>query len=125
MIHAATMAYRGHAIVLPAAGGTGKTSTAAKLMRREGWSFMGDDWAFLAEDATLLGYAKPMYNSFAAASKDLLVQAGPAAEGSYVSSMRVVMRPPTGWRAGRRRYDGWTRAARSGRPRPRCCGQSG
>jgi hypothetical protein len=61
MIHAATMAYRGHAIVLPAAGGTGKTSTAAKLMRREGWSFMGDDWAFLAEDATLLGYAKPMF----------------------------------------------------------------
>lgn len=61
MIHAATMAYRGHAIALPAAGGTGKTSTAAKLMRREGWSFMGDDWAFLAEDATMLGYAKPMF----------------------------------------------------------------
>lgn len=61
MFHAATMAYRGHAIALPAAGGTGKTSTAAKLMRREGWSFMGDDWAFLAEDATLLGYAKPMF----------------------------------------------------------------
>jgi hypothetical protein len=61
MIHAATMAYRGHAIALPAAGGTGKTSTAAKLMRREGWSFMGDDWAFLAEDAKLLGYAKPMF----------------------------------------------------------------
>ena len=61
MIHAATMAYRGHAIALPAAGGTGKTSTAAKLMRRDGWSFMGDDWAFLAEDATLLGYAKPMF----------------------------------------------------------------
>ncbi|MHC6229011.1 hypothetical protein ACX5I6_04495 [Arthrobacter sp. MMS24-T111] len=61
MFHAATMAYRGHAIALPAAGGTGKTSTAAKLMRRDGWSFMGDDWAFLAEDATLLGYAKPMF----------------------------------------------------------------
>ncbi|MGN7201899.1 hypothetical protein [Arthrobacter sp. SAFR-044] len=61
MFHAATMAFRGHAIALPAAGGTGKTSTAAKLMRREGWSFMGDDWAFLAEDATLLGYAKPMF----------------------------------------------------------------
>jgi hypothetical protein len=61
MIHAATMAYRGHAIALPAAGGTGKTSTAAKLMRREGWSFMGDDWAFLADDATMLGYAKPMF----------------------------------------------------------------
>ena len=61
MIHAATMAYRGHAIALPAAGGTGKTSTVAKLMRRDGWSFMGDDWAFLTEDATLLGYAKPMF----------------------------------------------------------------
>ncbi|MDN4610563.1 hypothetical protein [Arthrobacter burdickii] len=61
MIHAATMAYRGHAIALPAAGGTGKTSTAAKLMRREGWSFIGDDWAFLSEDAELLGYAKPMF----------------------------------------------------------------
>lgn len=61
MIHAATMAYRGHAIALPAAGGTGKTSTVAKLMRRDGWSFMGDDWAFLSEDAMLLGYAKPMF----------------------------------------------------------------
>ena len=30
-------------------------------MRREGWSFMGDDWAFLAEDAQLLGYEKPMF----------------------------------------------------------------
>ncbi len=30
------MAYRGHAITLPAAGGTGKTSTAAKLMRWKG-----------------------------------------------------------------------------------------
>lgn len=61
MIHAATVAYRGHAIALPAAGGTGKTSTVAKLMRKEGYSFMGDDWAFLADDKTLLGYAKPMF----------------------------------------------------------------
>lgn len=61
MIHAATMAYRGHGIALPAAGGTGKTSTAAKLMRRDGWSFMGDDWAFLADDSTLLGYEKPIF----------------------------------------------------------------
>jgi hypothetical protein len=61
MIHAATLAYRGFAIALPAAGGTGKTSTAAKLMRRDGWSFMGDDWAFLGDDGTLLGYEKPMF----------------------------------------------------------------
>jgi hypothetical protein len=61
MFHAATMAFEGHAIALPAAGGTGKTSTAAKLMRRDGWSFMGDDWAFLTDDATVLGYEKPMF----------------------------------------------------------------
>ncbi|HET7475680.1 MAG TPA: hypothetical protein VFJ97_06595 [Dermatophilaceae bacterium] len=61
MIHAATMVYRGQAIALPAAGGTGKTSTVAKLMKRDGWSFMGDDWAFLAEDGQLLGYEKPMF----------------------------------------------------------------
>jgi hypothetical protein len=61
MIHAATVAYRGHAIALPAAGGTGKTSTVAKLMRKDGYSFMGDDWAFLSDDGQLLGYEKPMF----------------------------------------------------------------
>lgn len=61
MIHAATVAYRGQAIALPAAGGTGKTSTVAKLMRKEGYSFMGDDWAFLSDDMRLLGYEKPMF----------------------------------------------------------------
>jgi branched-chain amino acid transport system substrate-binding protein len=44
----------------------------------------------IAKNAAAVGYAKPVYNSFAAASKDLLVQAGPAAEGSYVSSMRLL-----------------------------------
>jgi branched-chain amino acid transport system substrate-binding protein len=44
----------------------------------------------IARNAAAVGYAKPIYNSFAAASKDLLVQAGPAAEGSYVSSMRLL-----------------------------------
>ncbi|MEO9228444.1 MAG: ABC transporter substrate-binding protein [Devosia sp.] len=44
----------------------------------------------IAKNAAAVGYNKPMYNSFAAASKDLLVQAGPAAEGSYVSSMRLL-----------------------------------
>jgi hypothetical protein len=61
MIHAATVGYRGHGIALPAAGGTGKTSTVAKLMKQPGFSFMGDDWAFLAEDQQLLGYEKPMF----------------------------------------------------------------
>jgi len=44
----------------------------------------------IARNAAAVGYSKPMYNSFAAASKDLLVQAGPAAEGSFVSSMRLL-----------------------------------
>jgi hypothetical protein len=61
MIHAATVGYRGAAIALPAAGGVGKTSTVAKLMRRDGFSFMGDDWAFLSDDHQLLGYEKPMF----------------------------------------------------------------
>jgi len=61
MIHAATVAYRGHAIALPAGGGTGKTSTVAKLLRRGGFSLMGDDWAFLTDDQVLLGYDKPMF----------------------------------------------------------------
>lgn len=61
MIHAATVAYRGRGVCLPAWGGAGKTSTVAKLLRIDGVGFMGDDWAFLREDATLLGYAKPMF----------------------------------------------------------------
>lgn len=60
-IHAATVAYRGHGVCLPAWGETGKTSTIAKLMKRDGFSFMGDDWAFLARDGCLLGYPKPMF----------------------------------------------------------------
>jgi hypothetical protein len=61
MIHAATVAYRGQAIALPAGGGTGKTSTVAKLLRRGGFSLMGDDWAFVTDDRNLLGYDKPLF----------------------------------------------------------------
>jgi hypothetical protein len=61
MIHALTVAYRGHGICMPAWGGTGKTSTMSKLVTMPGFSFMGDDWAFLTDDGQLLGYAKPMF----------------------------------------------------------------
>ncbi len=61
MIHAATVAYRGRGICIPAWGGTGKTSTIAKLLKQDGFSFMGDDWAFLVADGRMLGYAKPMF----------------------------------------------------------------
>jgi hypothetical protein len=46
---------------MPAWGGVGKTSTMAKLLKIPGFSFMGDDWAFLTEDSQLLSYAKPMF----------------------------------------------------------------
>jgi hypothetical protein len=61
MIHAATVDYAGHGVCMPAWGGVGKTSTVAKLVRLEGFAFMGDDWAFLSGDGQLLGYAKPMF----------------------------------------------------------------
>jgi GT2 family glycosyltransferase len=61
MIHAATVSYRGHGIALPAAGGTGKTSTIAKLMKRPEYGFMGDDWAFISGDGRMLGFEKPMF----------------------------------------------------------------
>ncbi len=61
MIHAATVDWRGAGVALPAWGGVGKTSTMAKLVRRPGVGFMGDDWAFLSGTGELLGYAKPMF----------------------------------------------------------------
>src|SRR4051794_37604131 len=39
MVHAAAIEYRGWGINLPAWGGTGKTSTIAKLLRRDGYAF--------------------------------------------------------------------------------------
>ena len=60
MIHAATMSYRGTAIVMAAWGGVGKTSTIAKLIGDPDVEFFGDDWAWVTE-SELLGYAKPMY----------------------------------------------------------------
>ena len=62
MIHAATFEYKGCGIALPAWGGTGKTSALAGLLiGAEVGSFMGDDWAFVDEDARLLGFAKPIF----------------------------------------------------------------
>lgn len=61
MIHAATFTHRGRGVALPAWGGTGKTSTMAKMMRLDGVHFMGDDWAFASQEGELLGYAKPMF----------------------------------------------------------------
>lgn len=61
MIHALTVEYQGHGLCMPAWGGAGKTTTMAKLMKMDGFAFMGDDWAFLTESGDLLGYHKPMF----------------------------------------------------------------
>lgn len=61
MFHAATIDFRGRGIAMPAAGGTGKTSTIAKFMRLDGVRFMGDDWAFMSREKQILGFAKPMF----------------------------------------------------------------
>jgi hypothetical protein len=60
MIHAATVSINGHGVALPAAGGVGKTSAIAKLMRCPSVGFMGDDWAFVSAQGDLLGFGKPM-----------------------------------------------------------------
>lgn len=61
MIHAATVAFHGRGVALPAAGGTGKTSVIAKLTSRPGFAFMGDDWAFISADGTLWSFEKPLF----------------------------------------------------------------
>lgn len=61
MVHAATVEYEGHGVFMPAWGGVGKTSTIAKLVTREGFAFMGDDWAFVSSGGDLLGHAKPTF----------------------------------------------------------------
>ncbi|MRR28943.1 hypothetical protein EG834_01090, partial [bacterium] len=61
MLHAMTVDFKGHGILMPAWGGSGKTSTMSKLMKIPGFSFMGDDWTFLTRNADLLGFAKPMF----------------------------------------------------------------
>jgi branched-chain amino acid transport system substrate-binding protein len=46
--------------------------------------------SIILKNAAAIGYRKPIFNSYAAASRDLLQQAGPAANGTYVTSMRLL-----------------------------------
>jgi hypothetical protein len=61
MVHAMTVDYRGHGLCIAAPSGGGKTSTMAKLARLGGFSFMGDDWAFLSRPGLVLGCPRPMF----------------------------------------------------------------
>lgn len=44
----------------------------------------------ILKNAAALGFRKPIFNSYGAASPALIEQSGPAAEGTYVSSMRLL-----------------------------------
>nr|WP_110378462.1 ABC transporter substrate-binding protein [Chelatococcus asaccharovorans] len=46
--------------------------------------------SIILKNARAIGFDKPIYNSYAAATGELLTQAGPAAEGSFVTSMRLL-----------------------------------
>jgi hypothetical protein len=60
-IHCASMAIDNNGILMPAWGGTGKTSAAIELLKLQGSAFMGDDYAIIRDDGTLLAYPKPFF----------------------------------------------------------------
>lgn len=60
-IHAASVAVDNQAILMPAWGGTGKTSAIIELLKLPGSAFMGDDSAIICSDGKLLSYPKPFF----------------------------------------------------------------
>ena len=61
LLHAGSAAVAGVGICVAAAGGTGKTSAAARLARLPEARFMGDDLALLTRDARLLAFPKRIW----------------------------------------------------------------
>ncbi len=60
-IHGASVAVDGQGILMPAWGGTGKTSAIVELLKLPGSAFMGDDFAIIRGDGMLLSYPKPFF----------------------------------------------------------------
>ena len=60
MFRGVTVAFQGAGVAMPATRGSWRSTTIAKLMKHPGYSFMGDDWAFVKNDSEQLGFAKPM-----------------------------------------------------------------
>lgn len=60
-LHAASMAIDNQGILMPAWGGTGKTSAIIELLKLPGSAFMGDDYTIICDDGTLLSYPKPFF----------------------------------------------------------------
>ena len=46
--------------------------------------------SIIIKNAAAVGFDRPIFNSYAAASRDLLQQVGPAANGTFVTSMRLL-----------------------------------
>src|ERR1700730_448649 len=46
--------------------------------------------SIILTNAGAIGFDKPIFNSYAAATRDLLTQSGPAANGTFVSAMRLL-----------------------------------
>lgn len=60
-IHGASVAVDSQGILMPAWGGTGKTSAVVELLKLPGSAFMGDDFAVICSDGMLLSYPKPFF----------------------------------------------------------------
>jgi hypothetical protein len=60
MVHSASVADRQCAAVMPAHGGTGKTTTALTLAH-EGYGLLGDDLVFVAPEGHVYGYLRPLH----------------------------------------------------------------
>ncbi len=73
------------------------TDMTAQVLRIKGsdaqalllWSALPGP-SIIIKNAVAVGYDKPIFNSYAAASRDLLQQAGAAANGTFVTSMRLL-----------------------------------
>ncbi|MGI9624013.1 MAG: PqqD family peptide modification chaperone, partial [Acidimicrobiales bacterium] len=70
-LHAAGVVAPGtdRAVVIPAAPGSGKTTTAA-IACGQGWGYLSDEMVSVESDGTLAGYAKPL--TFKTGTKDLI-----------------------------------------------------
>lgn len=64
LLHSASFAASGEAILLSAQTDTGKTSTVIRLIRERGYRFLSDDMTILTPDGRAISYPKPMTLSY-------------------------------------------------------------
>lgn len=98
-IHGASVAVNGQGILMPAWGGTGKTSAVMELFKLPDSSFMSDDFAIICRDGTLLSYPKPFFiypyhrHIFPHLFKDKPKLLVPACISEFVAVVRRAVRP--------------------------------